>query len=101
MTRDRIIQAIYNAIDEVNEELPRELQLAKSPSTVLFGESSPLDSLGLVNLIVTSEQELAAEFNTSLTLADERALSLENSPFRTIGTLAEYVSQLLEESARG
>ena len=97
---EKFIQAIFYAIDEINEQLPEKKQiLTKSVDTVLFGESGKLDSLGLVSLIVATEQRLEELFEVYLTLADEKAMSQKNSPFRTVGTLAEYISKLMEEKA--
>ena len=36
------------------------------------------------------------EFDASVALADEKALSLRRSPYRTIETLAEYAAELIE-----
>jgi len=95
---NKLTQAIFDAIDEINEQIPKEQQrLTKSVDTVLFGESGKLDSLGLVNLIVATEQKLEELFEISITLADEKAMSQKNSPFRTVGTLTEYISKLMEE----
>lgn len=96
INNEKVIQAIFDAIDEINEQYPEEQRLTKSADTVLFGESGKLDSLGLVNLVVATEQRLEEIFDVSLTLADEKAMSQKNSPFRTVGTLAEYISKLLE-----
>lgn len=93
--QERILQAIYNAVDEINEQLPKGKKLDKSLDTVLFGRPGKLDSLGLVSLIVAVEQNIQEEFGTAVTLADERALSQRNSPFRTIATLSEYIALLL------
>jgi acyl carrier protein len=60
-------------------------------STYLIGPGSLLDSLGLVRLIVDLEQRLQDEYGISLTLADERAMSQKNSPFRTVQSLAGYI----------
>ena len=95
--KERIFQAINNAVDEINEQQSKEKSLAKSPDTVLFGRAGKLDSLGLVSLIVAVEQHIQAEFGSDVTLADERALSQKNSPFQTIATLTEYISRLLDE----
>ncbi len=77
--------------------MPSERQLAKSAKTVLFGKNGQLDSLGLVNLLVIIEQNIEDQFDTSIIIADERAMSQKNSPFRTIGTLAEYLNMILNE----
>jgi carbonic anhydrase/acetyltransferase-like protein (isoleucine patch superfamily)/acyl carrier protein len=97
----RVTQAVLGAIDEINQQLPKKQRLEKSTSTALFngsiGNAGNLDSLGLLNLIVATEQRVESEFGITITLADERAMSQKNSPFRTIGTLTNYVSLLLEE----
>lgn len=60
-------------------------------NTTLFGPGGLLDSMGLVTLIVEVEQALADRFALTMTLADDRAMSQRSSPFRTVGTLAEYI----------
>ena len=94
---ERILQAIYSAVDETNEQLPQGKTLVKSPETILFGKSGRLDSLGLVSFIVAVEQNIQDEFGTEITLADERAMSQQHSPFRSIGALSDYVSLLLAD----
>ena len=97
MANEKILNAIYDAVDEINELNPEEQQIQKDVNAVLFGESANLDSLGLVNLVVAAEQNLEEALGVDLTLADEKAMSQRRSPFRTIGTLAEYVETLLKE----
>jgi acyl carrier protein len=65
--------------------------------TTIYGNDSRLDSLGLINLIVAVEQNIEDEFDVNITIADERAMSQKHSPFRTIGSLAEYIEMLLKE----
>lgn len=67
-------------------------------NTRLVGRGAVLDSLGLVTLIVDLEQRIEDEFGASLTLANERAMSQVNSPFRSVGSLAEHVHGLLLEA---
>jgi acyl carrier protein len=94
-----ILASIYRAIDWINEELPPERSLIKAPETRLLGPESVLDSMRLVTLIVTTEREIEEAFGVALTLADERALSMKTSPFRSIGSLADYIAGLLKETA--
>ncbi len=96
-----IVQILYEAIDDLNLQLPPEQRLEKSTDTVLFGDGGRLDSLGLVTFIVAAEQKLTETAGISLTLADEKAMSRRNSPFRTVGTLAEYIGERLAESGNG
>jgi len=98
-TSDRVVQCIYDVLDEFNAELPLGLKLAKSADSVLYGENGQLDSINLVHLIVAVEERVESEFGVAVTLADERAMSMRNSPFATVASLSEYVSSLLETEA--
>ena len=95
--KEKVTQSIFKAIDELNEQLPPEQNLEKSIETRIVGKGGKLDSLGLVNFIVAVEQMIEDEFEVPITLADERAMSQNQSPFRTVGTLAEYIAMLIEE----
>ncbi|HEX4796140.1 MAG TPA: hypothetical protein VH370_20290 [Humisphaera sp.] len=94
LEKPSVLELIYATIDEVNQTRPPDRQVQKRPETALFGSASILDSLGLVNVIVGVEQRIAEQFGIAVTLADEKAMSQRNSPFRTIDTLADYVLSL-------
>jgi acyl carrier protein len=98
---ENILAAIYRAIDWMNGELPPDRKLIKARETRLLGSQSVLDSLRLVSLIVTIEREVEDTFAVALTLADERALSMKESPFRSIQSLADYIGILLAEVQNG
>ena len=97
MKENEIIQVIFDAIDQLNEQYPEDQRLTKSVDTVLFGKSGKLDSLGLVNFIVTVEEIMEENFDLFISLAEEKAMSQKNSPFRTVGTLKEYIAGILED----
>ncbi|MFA7450091.1 MAG: hypothetical protein WCY79_00860 [Bacteroidales bacterium] len=97
--KEKVIKLIYDSIDEVNKM--NELTITKNVDTVLFGRDSDLDSLGLVNLIVSIEGLVNESFDTSISIADEKAMSQKNSPFRTVETLANYVELLIKEEQNG
>lgn len=90
-----IINLIYEAIDELNDTL--DFPIEKSDCTQLFGSESKLDSMGLVSLIVTVERLIDEKYGKTVTLASEKAFSRSSSPFRTVQTLSEYISELLAE----
>ena len=97
MKIENIEKIVFSTIDALNQELNKEDRLKKSLETRLFGGNSNLDSLGLINLIVAVEKNIENEFDTTITLADERAMSQENSPFRTVGSLTDYIEMIFEE----
>jgi acyl carrier protein len=96
-TMDRTYKVLFSAIEQLNDELPPKQKLSKTPETVVFGHGGKLDSLALVNFLMLTEQKLEDEFNFPISLADERAMSQEHSPFRTLATMAAYIEQLLRE----
>ena len=96
--KEKVSQSIFKAIDELNEQLPPEQNLEKSIETRIIGKGGKLDSVGLVTFIVAVEQMIEDEFEVPMTLADERAMSQNQSPFRTVRTLAEYIAMLIEEN---
>jgi|TARA_B100000959_G_scaffold170918_1_gene178975 acyl carrier protein len=99
--REKILNSIYEALNEVNEELPDDQQLEKSPDTVLLGESGKIESIDLVNILVATEENVEEAFGVPVSITDERAVSEKNSPFTTIGTLCDFISNLLRENADG
>ena len=96
---DKIIDIIIEEVEEVNESIQEKIPVELRAKAPLFGDTGVLDSIGLVTLIVAVEQSIEDELGTILTLADEKAMSQRNSPFRTVGTLADYISLLLGESS--
>ena len=93
--KDDLVAVIIEMAQEI-------LEAEGAPSTALdretrlFGKEGLFDSMGLVSLIVAVEQEIEHRHGTSLSLADEKALSQSSSPYRTIGTLAEYAAAGLQ-----
>jgi acyl carrier protein len=98
---ENIIAAIYRGVDWINGELPPDRQLIKAPETRLLGSESVLDSMHLVSLIVAIEREVEDAFGLAVTLADERALSMKASPFRSIQSLADYIGIIITEARNG
>lgn len=66
--------------------------------TVLLGQDAVLSSLGLVGLLVRVE-DFCLSAGRSFNWTQDAAMSPKNSPFRTIGTLAAYVSENAKNEA--
>ena len=93
---ERIATAVYAAVDELNAQLPAGVQVDKALDASLYGSTGKLESLDFVTLIMEVEEKINAEFGTDITIADENLLSKEKSPFSTLGTLIEYLQELLK-----
>ena len=98
MKQPDVLAAVLEAVTEFNEQLDEVHKLDLTPETRLLGKSSKIDSFGLVNLIILVEEKLYDKFDKSIMLADERAISQENSPFRSVQSLSEYAYVLLSEN---
>lgn len=94
---NKIQEAIIEHIEEFNKTLETPVDLSKGADSVLFGGDGSLDSVDFVSLVVDIEQMIEEKFGQVVALADARAMSQEHSPFRTVGSLAEYISSRLEE----
>lgn len=91
--KESIVQIIIKEAEDLIDE-KKEID----EDTVLFGVNGFLDSMGLVSLIVTVEQDIEDEFGKEITIADAKAMSQKNSPFRNVNSLAEYIEKLLKEA---
>jgi acyl carrier protein len=90
----RIVNAV---IDEVNANLAVKVPLELGREAPLYGRGGVLDSLSLVSLVIALEQAIQDKFGATIALADERAMSQERSPYRTVGSLVDYALALLQE----
>ena len=64
----------------------------------LIGNSTPLDSIGLVSIIVEIEEAINDEFNVELILASEKAMSARISPFTNLKKLALFIESELNQA---
>jgi hypothetical protein len=97
-TREGIVDLVYRTVDEVNEELDGEVKLEKNAETVLYGRGARIASMALVSFIVAVEDNLREAFGLSVTLANEKAMSMERSPFKTLGSMIDYVADVVGQA---
>jgi len=96
--REKVLNAVYSAVDSLNKQLPKGISISKSPDAPLYGSSGKLESLDFVTLIMEVEEGMKDEFGIDIMIADENLLSKEKSPFSTIATLTDYLVDLLKDA---
>lgn len=101
MNDKTVTTVILEALENLNQQLPPGQHVPVSSETRLFGKGGKLDSLGLVTFILLVEERIEGEFGVSIALANERALSQSQSPFRSVQSLSEYAGRLLLEKKNG
>ncbi len=92
-----LVPLIVELVCEVAEEQGIELDAQPDVETALFGEQGLFDSMGLVSLVIAVEQAIEERHDAAVALADEKALSQTNSPYRSVGTLAEYAAAQMDQ----
>lgn len=92
---DSAFQIVKAAIEELADELGYDHLRNVTAETPLFGGEHGVDSLTLVRLVADVEREAEEKFGKRVVLADELAMSRRNSPFRTIGSLSEFLQEQL------
>ncbi len=93
--RSRLLDVVYDAIDEVNSLREASQQIEKSENVRLYGQAGALDSLALVNLVVALEQGIDDAFGVGVSLVTEETMSPTESPFRTVKQLVDYLEPLI------
>lgn len=97
MNKDQLLHVIYRAVDEFNLMQEEDEQLDKTPETVLFNrpgftQSGVLDSMGLVNFLVTLDELMDAEQETvGLQFDINKALENKEDILKNISSLADYI----------
>jgi hypothetical protein len=95
LSRQEVLEAIYRAVDSVNELRGPDEQLAKSPDLPLLGRGSSLDSLAFTTLVLAAERNIEDLTGVSTELlaaggADPDALT-------TVGALTDLVLRRMAE----
>ena len=97
---DEIVEIVFEALASVNELLPDEKKVSPTVDGALFGRPGKLDSLGLVRLLVTIEQLLKEKYSVTIIFGEDSDRWPELQPFRTVRTLANYISVIIKEKSQ-
>ncbi len=93
---EQIEAVVINTVRTLADDFELPSLSHPESSSALFGGQGPLDSMALVNLIADLEDAVADEFGASITLADEKAMSARNSPYRDVASLTQAVAERID-----
>lgn len=85
---------VHETIVNYNKELGNEI-LEINEKTRLIGTNSIFDSSDLIQIIVEIEDKINIEFDSEITLTDEKAMSRSTSPFLNVETLINFILENL------
>lgn len=93
--KGKLIELISEYIlEEVDQNFSYNIDL----DTKLFGGDGPIDSMGLVVLLVKIEEYIEDNYSVSITLASEKAMSRRTSPFSRVKYLLDYIEEVVLEN---
>ncbi len=95
--KNKIENIVRQAVEELNEQKETDKQLVFSPETRLIGKDAAIDSMEFVTLVTIIEELVGDEFDKDIRIVSDRAFSSDRSPFNSIGTLTEFVVELVGE----
>lgn len=95
VTMTEIEGLIFEVIDDVNELLPPEDKLEKSTQTVIVGDEGRLDSLGVINFLVSLEEKVAASTGQTVALMSDELFSQESGVLHTVSSIQQYITDKL------
>jgi len=89
----KILDVIFICAKELNKQLPENARLICKKSTVIIGNNSVLDSLGIVTLIVSVEEHFnkLGVYPKMMEMIDYQIN--EEHPFSTMGSMADWIQQ--------
>jgi hypothetical protein len=99
--RENIVNLLLTTLEAHFDEINETVDLSVREDIKLFGGDGLLDSIGLVSYIVEVEEKLEDEYDISVVLADEKAMSRRTSPFARISYLTDYILEVINEDSNG
>jgi len=91
----KVKDIVYSAIDSLNQDDAAKVKILKDPDFLLLDADSAIDSLTLVNLLVSIESLLEENFSKSFSIVSEDSITSDDRPFQNIGNLIDYLEKLV------
>lgn len=95
---NEIQNIIKDAVEELNEQLETEKKIEFNPEIRLIGKQSSIESMDFVTLVTIIEELISDRLNKDIRIVSDKAFSRERSPFHSIGTLTDFVIELVKEA---
>jgi D-alanine--poly(phosphoribitol) ligase subunit 2 len=97
---EKVLRIILDSIEIINQNLENRLPIDQLEACGIYNGPDGLDSISLVALISLIEDSVETKLGFSITLANEKAMSMRNSPFRNVGVLTVYICELINAEGK-
>ena len=95
LTLQEIENLVIKSVKLLAEDFDLDDLKQANKESFLYGNNGVLNSMSLVTLIADVEDAVLEQTGVAITLADEKAMSVRNSPFLTVGSLTQVVMERL------
>jgi len=89
-------EIINEAISEINNQFD-DVNIENKPDFLLLDSEGTIDSVALVNLFITIETLIEEKTGKEISVVKEDSFESENTPFKSVGSLTDYIKSLLNE----
>lgn len=90
-----LLELLMSTVKDINQLKILSLPLKPKKSTIIYGENSSIDSLGLINLLVFYEERIVSQFNQHVDLFEE--ISNVKSHQLNLEDIANLAFQLIKK----
>lgn len=98
MEKSELKELIFIVFDNLMEQ-NSTIKIEKSLNTKLIGETSPFDSLGLVNFLLMIEENVSTKLGMDIQIADYEIISAKNSPLETVDVFIDFLKNKINEKS--
>lgn len=95
---NEVKEIIKAAVEELNEQLDNDKKLEYNPDLRLIGKQSSIESMDFVTLVTIIEELVSDRLNKDIRVVSDKAFSRERSPFSSLGSLTDFVVELVKEA---
>ena len=89
----QIREAVFAAVARLNEMRDADSRLEAAPDTVIAGPNGQLDSMGLINLLLFTEEEIARTLGRQVDVMSTVGERAASSASFTLNELAELIGK--------
>ena len=90
-------EIISKAIEDINDQFD-DINIQNDPNFLLLDSESSIDSVALVTLFISIETLIEESTGKEVTVVKEDSFESEATPFKSVGSLTEYIESLLNET---
>ncbi len=99
LAKSDAVKLIFSALDST-DDVEDDVKKSKDEATILMGQKSAIDSLGFLSFVSQLEEQISKHQGVEVSLLADVDIDATSSPFRTVGSLAAHLVDVLKAGSR-